>query len=65
MLKERLKRLVRAPSLPSDDEGATRQSSARAQHAESERGDFCTIVTKVTIVGQLGVQAIKPRWGYE
>ena len=34
--------------LPSYDEGTTGQSSTCAQHAESERDDFGTIVTEVT-----------------
>ena len=35
--------------LPSYDEDATKQSSTYVQHAESERDDFGTIVTEVTI----------------
>ena len=35
-------------SLPSYDEDTTGQSSTRAQHAESERDAFGTIVTEVT-----------------
>ena len=37
-------------SLPSYDGDATGQSSTRAQHAESERDDFGTIVTEVTTI---------------
>ena len=37
-------------SPPQYDGDATGQSSARAQHAESERDDFGTIVTEVTVV---------------
>ena len=37
-------------SPPSYDGDATGQSSTRAQHAESERDDFGTVVTGVTIV---------------
>ena len=36
--------------LPSYDGGTTGQSSARTQHTESDRDDFGTIVTEVTIV---------------
>ena len=35
-------------SLPSYDGDTTGQSSTHAQHAESERDDFGTIVTEVT-----------------
>ena len=37
-------------TLPSYDGGTTGQSSAHAQHTESERDDFGTIVTEVTTV---------------
>ena len=37
-------------SLPPYDGGAIGQSSTHAQHTESERDDFGTIVTEVTIV---------------
>ncbi|KAF9648161.1 hypothetical protein BDM02DRAFT_2342340 [Thelephora ganbajun] len=36
--------------LPSYEDGASGQSSTRAQHTESERDDFGTIVTEVTTV---------------
>jgi len=37
-------------SLPSYDGNATGQSSTHAQHVESERDDFGTIVSEVTTV---------------
>ena len=37
-------------SLPSYDGGVTGQSTARTRHAESERDDFGTIVSEVTVV---------------
>lgn len=37
-------------SLPPYDEDAAGQSTTRAQHSESERDDFGTIVTEVTTV---------------
>jgi len=40
---------VNSGSLPSDD-GDRWHSSARAQHAESERDEFGTVVTEVTVV---------------
>ena len=36
--------------LPPYDENEPRQSSAREQHVGSERDDFGTVVTEVTIV---------------
>lgn len=40
---------IASGSLPSY-EGETWQSSARAQHTESERDEFGTVVTEVTVV---------------
>ena len=44
-----LSEALRSGSLPSYD-GDTLQPSARAQHAESERDEFGTVVTEVTVV---------------
>ena len=50
--------------LPSYDEDATRQSSARARHAEFERDEFGTIVNEVTVVTTNSTSTVTTRKRY-
>ena len=51
--------------LPSYDGGATGQSSTHAQHADSERDEFGTIVNEVTVVTTTSTVTTRKRYRAE